>query len=153
MRCYIILLLYYYILYYYILYIIHIILYIYLFIFYSSLSSSSLFLSLPFPLSTSLPFLFPPQYSSFHSSPQPSTSQSSDLYSPSPPFPSIPILLFLPNPPFPPSFKVYVSGLTYGYLYSLQIFPISNPNLTPHVLSEWMVEVCRFEVYRVGFVF
>ena len=22
--------------------------------------------------------------------------------------------------------------------------------LTPHVLSEWMVEVCRFEVYLVG---
>jgi len=24
------------------------------------------------------------------------------------------------------------------------------PKLTPHVLSEWMVEVCRFDKYRVG---
>ena len=35
------------------------------------------------------------------------------------------------------SFKVYVSVLRYPYLYS-------HPVFTPHVLSEWMVEVCEF---------
>jgi len=38
------------------------------------------------------------------------------------------------------SFILYLSVLTYTYLYSLQIYLISN-NSTPHVLSEWMVEV------------
>ena len=36
----------------------------------------------------------------------------------------------------PSSFKVYVSAFGYPYLYSRLI-----NNLTPHVLSEWMVEV------------
>jgi hypothetical protein len=43
-----------------------------------------------------------------------------------------------------------LSVLTYTYLYSRLFFPIFpipfKNNLTPHVLSEWMVEVCRFEV-------
>jgi hypothetical protein len=43
-------------------------------------------------------------------------------------------------------FILYLSVLTYGYLYSSSVPDLSN-NLTPHVLSEWMVEVCRFEVY------
>jgi hypothetical protein len=36
-----------------------------------------------------------------------------------------------------PIFILYLSVLTYTYLYSINI----SPNLTPHVLSEWMVEV------------
>jgi hypothetical protein len=40
-----------------------------------------------------------------------------------------------------PIFILYLSVLGYPYLYSLlPIFQINN--LTPHVLSEWMVEVC-----------
>jgi hypothetical protein len=37
-------------------------------------------------------------------------------------------------------FILYLSVLTYTYLYSISIL-IPN-NSTPHVLSEWMVEVC-----------
>ena len=50
-------------------------------------------------------------------------------------------------------FILYVSALTYAYLYSRLIFPIFKNNLTPHVLSEWMVEVCRFDKcgVRLGF--
>ena len=45
------------------------------------------------------------------------------------------------------SFKVYVSAFGYTYLYSIiPIFHISQL-LTPHVLSWWMVEVCRFDKY------
>jgi hypothetical protein len=79
-------------------------------------------------------------------------------------FSSIPHLfpiLFLSSIPFPlqfnpypsssihssvihiPIFILYLSVLTYTYLYSSS-FPIFKNNLTPHVLSEWMVEVCRF---------
>ena len=47
------------------------------------------------------------------------------------------------------SFKVYVSGLPSPYLYSPNI--ASHPNLTPHKLTEWMVEVCRFYKYGVRF--
>ena len=39
-----------------------------------------------------------------------------------------------------PTFILYLSVLPYGYLCSL----IFQTILTPHVLSEWMVEVCRF---------
>ena len=53
--------------------------------------------------------------------------------------------------PFSHSFKVYVSVFIVGYLYLLPPnHLLSLPdNLTPHVLSEWMVEVCRFEVCGV----
>ena len=50
-------------------------------------------------------------------------------------FSSFDLFSLFPSPPIS-SFKVYVSGLTYGYLYSILI-----QFLTPHVLSEWMVEV------------
>jgi hypothetical protein len=43
-----------------------------------------------------------------------------------------------------------LSVLTYTYLYSLQIFP---DVFTPHVLSEWMVEVCGAYLYRFWFMF
>ena len=81
------------------------------------------------------------------------------LLSPSPfPFPSFPTLLSLPSS-LPillfffhhsrsSSFILYVSVLTYTYLYSQHQSTI----LTPHVLSEWMVEVCASDKYRVGFV-
>ena len=65
-----------------------------------------------------------------------------------------------------PIFILYVSVLPYTYLYSiissfpyplLLVFPSiylqfssffsKYPKLTPHVLSEWMVEVCRFYKY------
>ena len=84
---------------------------------------------------------------------------SSDLSSPNP----LPLLNqssssshTLPSLPFPCSlllslssilsFILYLSVLTYTYLYS-----IPSDNLTPHVLSEWMVEVCRFDEYRFMF--
>ena len=63
---------------------------------------------------------------------------------------SLTLLLLLSSSSPISSFKVYVSVLTYGYLYSLQIFPTIT-NLTPHVLSEWMVEVCGAYLYRVVF--
>ena len=67
-------------------------------------------LSFPSPLSSSdLFFLFQSSLPSISSSP----------------------LLFHPIP----IFILYLSVLTYTYLYSL------HSNLTPHVLSEWMVEV------------
>ena len=44
----------------------------------------------------------------------------------------------------PISFKVYVSAFGYPYLYSPTI-------LTPHVLSDGNVEVCRFDKYRFWF--
>ena len=37
------------------------------------------------------------------------------------------------------TFTLYLSIVTYGYLCSINTF---QDNLTPHVLSEWMVEVC-----------
>ena len=43
-------------------------------------------------------------------------------------------------------FEVEVSGLPYVYLCSIVL-----DVLTPHVLSEWMVEVCRFDKYGVLF--
>jgi hypothetical protein len=54
-----------------------------------------------------------------------------------------------------------LSVLGYTYLYS-SIYLLSSSdlspshsssqpnNLTPHVLSEWMVEVCRFDEYVFG---
>jgi len=48
-----------------------------------------------------------------------------------------------------PIFILYLSVLTYTYLYSRLIFS----NLTPHVLSEWMVEVCGKYLYRYRLVF
>jgi hypothetical protein len=63
-------------------------------------------------------------------------------------YPSFPDNPSLPNPsssPIFPIFILYLSVLTYAYL-------CSNPNqnnLTPHVLSEWMVEVCGAYLYLV----
>ena len=54
-----------------------------------------------------------------------------------------PLLLSLPN-----NFILYVSVLTYTYLYSRLI-----QLLTPHVLSEWMVEVCGAYLCGVRFMF
>ena len=66
-------------------------------------------------------------------------------------------LLFSSSPLFSPplffhstiSFILYLSGVTYTYLYSIKIFIFHQyinlhfplQVLTPHVLSEWMVEV------------
>jgi hypothetical protein len=140
---YTIIIIYYKIYYYYILYILY-----YTLLFYS--------LSFPLPLNlSSFPF--------YSSNPLPNTFLSS--------FQSQPI-----------SFILYLSVLTYTYLYYpnlssilhssplLLFFPIYPtihsilvgtyiylfifpplPNLTPHVLSEWMVEVWCWEWYRVGF--
>ena len=106
-------------------------------ILYSSLLSFS-----PLP---SLPLLF--SSSSDLSSFSPSSSYSSPLL-----FWSIflynhPIylLFFLPSLLLP-SFKVYVSVLTYTYLYSLLI-----NNSTPHKLTDGNVEWCSAYLYRVVF--
>ena len=63
-------------------------------------------------------------------------------------------LLFFPyNPPLPtslPIFILYLSVLGYTYLYSIYL---SSKYLTPHVLSEWMVEVCIVYLCGVRFWF
>jgi len=91
--------------------------------------------------------------------------------------------LFLPNPLIhsilplliPPIFKVYLSVLTYTYLYSIYLISSHLPNhsilvgtrirlfiffkpthlnhLTPHVLSEWMVEVwCVYKYVVLDYI-
>ena len=123
-RWYILYILYYYILYYtyyyyYILYIVHILLlyiiyYTLLFLlFFFPSSPSSSPLSLPNPTLLFFLLFFPPIFSS----------------SPPPNLPST-------------SFKVYVSVFIVGYLYLLIPCLSFTGILTPHVLSEWMVEVC-----------
>ena len=134
---YYIILYYYYIIYYILYYIIYYYYYI-LYILYLILYSSSLLIYFPpilfsFPSSSYLPFLF---YSS--SSSQSFSSPSSSHH----PIQSIRVgsslCLFMFNPDlFLSSFILYLSVLTYTYLYSSR-FP---KYLTPHVLSEWMVEV------------
>jgi hypothetical protein len=111
--------------------------------------------------------LFSYQFLSSSSSPSHTDLSSFLFYTP----------LFLPNPLIL-SFILYLSVLTYTYLYSINLLPISNNNsdpaqiiggmsrvvdgywylvlvyvLTPHVLSEWMVEVCRFYLCGVRFCF
>ena len=46
--------------------------------------------------------------------------------------------------------SIYLSIQSIRVGTSLRLF-IFHKNLTPHVLSEWMVEVCRFEQYVVRF--
>jgi hypothetical protein len=46
-----------------------------------------------------------------------------------------------------------LSVLTYTYLYTILFFLLFFKYLTPHVLSEWMVEVCRFWWVCVRFWF
>ena len=129
---------YYYIIiyYYYILYIIILYYYTYtytytimsyiLYIYYTLPSSDLSSFSLLFP---SLLFLFPLPFPILSSHSQSSSS------------PSLPLLFHLIL--FQSlSFPEYLSAFGYPYLYTLP----SQNNLTPHVLSEWMVEVCRFEV-------
>ena len=81
-------------------------------------------------------------------------SKSSFLISSSP----LPIFLFLIYyllfhllsiilPSFQSSINL-IHSIRVGIWISLFIF---HKNLTPHVLSEWMVEVCRFEQYRFMF--
>ena len=87
-----------------------------------------------FLLQSSPIFLFPYNpSSSYH--PFLSSSSSHLIYLLLPP-------MFQSISSIPISFKVYVSVLGYAYLYSILI----QEYLTPHVLSEWRVEVCRFEV-------
>jgi len=63
-------------------------------------------------------------------------------------FSSFPIYSLPSQSIFPSQYPFYTCrGVGYTYLYSSS-FP---DNLTPHVLSEWMVEVCRFEVCCVLF--
>ena len=106
---------------YYILYIIYYII-IYYILYYS-------LLFYPFLYS---PFLsFYPLFSSLPYSPL--FSSSSSLYSSV----LLPILIYLS-----------IQSIRVGIWISLFIF---HKNLTPHVLSEWMVEVCGAYLYRVGF--
>ena len=121
---YIIIYYYYILLYYYILYI-----YIYYYVLYIILYYTLLFL---FP---SLPFLLPllSAQSIFQSS----------------------ISLFLPLP-FPSSSSSSDSFYTCRHLdpliYTILFPPFPSSNLTPHVLSEWMVEVCAGDLYPVLFL-
>jgi hypothetical protein len=59
---------------------------------------------------------------------------------------SLPLLLFLFYSIPPPSYSFYTCRYLHTLIYiSLSIipfFPLFKNNLTPHVLSEWMVEVC-----------
>ena len=123
------------------LYIYYITIIIYYTILFPSISSSHIFSSSPSDLSSLI---------SFHSI-RVGTYIYLFIFSPS--FLSLfPLLIYhsLPHPNIQSFwFKVYVSVLTYTYLYSflfllIQSFLSSSNILTPHVLSEWMVEVCRF---------
>ena len=88
------------------------------------------------------------------------------------PIPNILLLFYLPPhpnllfPPHPnnliylqfsssptPHFILYLSVLTSTYLYSINIQSQYSKYLTPHVLSEWMVEVCWFEVCVLVYVY
>ena len=100
-------------------------------------------LFLPFPIFPSFPSLSNiPLFSSFTILPFPSSSLPS-LFLSSPP-PS--------NLPFPPvlfhSHSKYTCRHFHFSILSLHSRTILQNNLTPHVLSEWMVEVCRFDKYR-----
>ena len=81
---------------------------------------------------------------------------SSPSFSSLPPFPSpifyLSLLLFFSSS-FPPP-PYLIQSIRVGIWIHLFIFNqyLIN-NLTPHVLSEWMVEVCRFEVWGVLFRF
>ena len=163
--------------YYYILYIIHILLYIiisYTILFLLPipsifLSIPSLFSSLLLFSSSLLPSFFPspiPILSSLLSSLPSQSISSSSLPSQSS---SIYLLLFFsPLPSFPfrsftsPSSSIPIpsshssshhSKYTCRHLHTLIYIQSSSTILTPHVLSEWMVEVCRFEVCGVRFMF
>jgi hypothetical protein len=48
------------------------------------------------------------------------------------------------------SSRILIHSILVGTYIYLFIFFLPNPLLTPHVLSEWMVEVYRFDEYRVG---
>ena len=130
----------------------YIILYIILYLISYTLPPLLIYSSFPFPsifllfLSFLSSFLIP----IFPSPPHPHPPSFSSFSSPIPPTlpPLIPLLqIYLPLQSsisfsiFLLSSNQYVSGLTYTYLYSINI---SFQSLTPHVLSEWMVEVCRF---------
>ena len=69
------------------------------------------------------------------------------LFSSSDLFLSFPILIpsssYSSSPSPLPSNTLLIQSIRVGIWISLFIF---HKNLTPHVLSEWMVEVCRFEV-------
>jgi hypothetical protein len=71
---------------------------------------------------------------------------SSVLYS------SLPTLILSPVPPLPHSFYTcrYLHILIYIILWSSLPILLLPKYLTPHVLSEWMVEVCGAYLYRVG---
>ena len=116
-------------------YILYYILYI---LYYTLLSSySSLLLSSPF-------LLFP----IFHSH-LPSISPVS-------PFPSHPLIFLFPHlssssfpsPPYSSITSILIQSIRVGSYITLFIFHPASDNSTPHVLSEWMVEVCRFHKYR-----
>ena len=112
---------------YYTLYIIHILLYYIILYSFPNLSP----LIFPFLLPNHSSFPFP---SIFLFSLLSSYSQSISPICSSPLFSSIPI------------FILYVSVLGYPYLY---YHPTISPKfLTPHKLTEWMVEVCGSYLYR-----
>ena len=78
-----------------------------------------------------------------------------NLLSLPPSLPSSPNIPSIISPPFPPNHSIRV-----GVYISLFIFSsdLSHPNLpillnnsTPHKLTEWMVEVCRFEYLGILF--
>ena len=115
---------YYYIIIYYILLLLYIYYYI-LYIIYYTILFSSFFLSFPPP--SSIPFF------------SPSSSYSLSFLSLSQPFYTcryLHILIYTPS-----------ISLQYSSSFPILLFSSSIPNphlkLTPHVLSEWMVEVCR----------
>ena len=101
----------------------YLILYSSLLLFSSSFPNTILFLSSPSQCSVLFPSSLPPL---------PSSHPQSDLYSSLLFLLSHPPILNLPLPSFPPLHSPFPPD------------PFLIQLLTPHVLSEWMVEVCRF---------
>ena len=132
--------------YYYILYYILYLIQYTIILSYTILFSSSVLFLFPIFLSSHLPnhliyLLFPYPSQPFRSSSLPSHSSHLLLF----------LTIILHSHLLIPTFILYVSVLGYTYLYSFQDnHPIIV--LTPHKLTEWMVEVCRFEVCGSGCV-
>ena len=134
-----------------ILYLILLLLFIIHIIPYTILSSSSILL----PFLSSSPLLFCSSLLFFSSSSPHSFYTCRHLHiliyiillSPIPNLASVPLPFLI----IPILILILHSQNTCRHLHILIYIPPQSDNLTPHVLSEWMVEVCRFEYLGIRF--